>query len=188
MDLKTTFLNETIFMAQPEVFIVKGNEHMGCILKKSIYGLKQASRQWNSKFDQVIKKFGFKENDVENCVYTMIKGGKVIIIVLYVDDILLASSDKRMLHEIEGFLSSNSSYDLGIEVHRNRIKGVLGFPKRHILRKMFKRFNMDKSKAAPVPIAKGHKFSEEQYLKNQLELDELKDIPYGSAVKSLMYA
>jgi hypothetical protein len=47
MDVKTVFLNgdlhETIFMAQLEGFVVKGKEHMGCRLKKSIYGLKQAS-------------------------------------------------------------------------------------------------------------------------------------------------
>jgi hypothetical protein len=107
MDVKTAFLNgdldETICMAQPEGFVVKGKEHLGCRLKKSIYGFKQASRQWNLKFDQVIKKFGFKENDVDNCIYTKIKGGKFIILVLYVDDILLASSDKRMLHETKGF-------------------------------------------------------------------------------------
>ena len=44
MDVKTAFLNgdlnETIFMAQPEGFAIKGKEHMGCKLKKSIYGLK----------------------------------------------------------------------------------------------------------------------------------------------------
>ena len=54
MDVKTAFLNgdlnETIFMAQLESFAIKGKEHMGCKLKKSIYGLKQASRQWNLKF------------------------------------------------------------------------------------------------------------------------------------------
>ena len=49
MDVKTAFLNgDLIFMAQPEGFAIKGKEHMGCKLKKSIYGLKQASRQWNS--------------------------------------------------------------------------------------------------------------------------------------------
>jgi len=53
----------------------------------------------------VIKKFGFKENDVDNCIYTKIKEGKFIIIMLCVDDILLASSDKCMLHETKGFLN-----------------------------------------------------------------------------------
>jgi len=73
MDVKTAFLNddlhETIFMAQPEGFVVKGKEHMGCRLKKSIYGLKQVSRQWYLKFDDVIKNFGFIENLKDNCIY-----------------------------------------------------------------------------------------------------------------------
>jgi hypothetical protein len=63
IDVKTAFLNgdldETVYMAQPEGFTIKGKEHMGCMLRKSIYGLKQASRQWNLKFDQVIKRSWF---------------------------------------------------------------------------------------------------------------------------------
>jgi len=65
MDVKTTFLNgdlhENVYMAQPEGFIMKGKEHMGCKLKRSIYGLKQASRQWYIKFDEIIRQFDFKE-------------------------------------------------------------------------------------------------------------------------------
>jgi hypothetical protein len=63
MDVKTTFLNgdleENVYMAQPKGFVMEGKERMGCRLKKSIYGLKQASRQWYLKFDQQIKIFGF---------------------------------------------------------------------------------------------------------------------------------
>jgi Reverse transcriptase (RNA-dependent DNA polymerase) len=68
MDVKIVFLNgdlhEKIYMKQHEGFIVKGKEHMGCRLKRSIYGLKQASRQWYLKFDQVIAEFGFKKNNI----------------------------------------------------------------------------------------------------------------------------
>jgi hypothetical protein len=49
MDVKTTFLNcdlqESVYMTQLEGFAIEGNEHMGCRLKKFIYGLKKASRQ-----------------------------------------------------------------------------------------------------------------------------------------------
>jgi hypothetical protein len=60
MDVKTAFFNEdlekNIYMSQPKGFAMEGKERMGCRLKKSIYGLKQASRQWYLKFDKNDKK------------------------------------------------------------------------------------------------------------------------------------
>ena len=65
MDVKTVFLNGDLYgnfyMAQPKDFVMEGKENLGCRLKKSIYGLKQASRQWYLKFDETIRMFGFKE-------------------------------------------------------------------------------------------------------------------------------
>jgi hypothetical protein len=170
MDVKTAFLNgdlyEDVYMTQPKGFVVKGKEHMGCRLKKSIYGLKQASRQWNIKFDETIKIFGFKENVEDNCVYVKFKKGKFIFLILYVDDILLASNDVRLLQETKGFLSSNfdmkdlgeASYVLGIQIHRDRRNGVLGLSQKAYLEKVLKKFNMHASKATPAPIQKGDKF------------------------------
>jgi hypothetical protein len=77
---------------------------MGCRLKKSIYGLKQASRQWYLKFDRTLKDFGFKENIEDNCVYAKFKNEKYIFLILYVDDILFASSDINLLMEMKKFL------------------------------------------------------------------------------------
>jgi hypothetical protein len=107
---------------------------MGCHLKKSIYGLKQASRQWHLKFYRTIKDFGFKENIEDNCVHAKFKNGKYIFLILYVVVILLASSDVNLLLETNKFLSSKfdmkdlgeGSFVLGIEIHRDRTKGVLG--------------------------------------------------------------
>jgi hypothetical protein len=98
---------------------------MGCHLRRSIYGLKQASRQWYIKFDQTIIKFGFEENKEDNCIYAKSKNGKYIFLILYVDDIHLASSDKDLLAKTESVLSSNfdmkdigdASYVLEIEFH-----------------------------------------------------------------------
>jgi hypothetical protein len=138
MDVKTVFLNdelqESVYMTQPEGFSIEGKEHIGCRLKKSIYRLKQASRQWYLKFNELVKKFCFVENSVDNCIYIKIKGSMFIILILYVDDILLVSSDKNLLYETKRFLSSNfdmkglvdTSYVLSIEIHRDRTKGVLG--------------------------------------------------------------
>ena len=59
------------------------------VLQKSIYGLKQASKSWNIRFDQAVKGFGFIQNRDEPCVYNRIKGDKLVFLILYVDDILL---------------------------------------------------------------------------------------------------
>ena len=97
MDVNITFLNgdleEEVYMDQPEGFSIKGKEHMVCKLKKSIYGLKQASRQWYIKFNDTITSFGFKENTVDRCIYMKVSGSKFVFLVLYVDDILIAAND-----------------------------------------------------------------------------------------------
>jgi hypothetical protein len=112
-------------MTQPKDFAVKGKEHMGYHLRKSIYGLKQASRQWYLNFDETIRSFCFKENTEDNCIYAKFRNGNFIFLILYVADILLASSDVSLLLETKKFLSSNfdmkdldeSSFVLGIEIH-----------------------------------------------------------------------
>jgi len=72
MDVKTAFLNgdieETIYMIQPENFVLGNSKSMVFKLNKSIYGLKQASRQWYYKFHQVITSYGFEANAVDDCV------------------------------------------------------------------------------------------------------------------------
>jgi hypothetical protein len=70
--------------------------------------------QWYSKFDETIRNFGFKENEEDNCIYAKFKNGRFIFLILYVDDILLASSDLNLLLETKRFLSSNFDMkDLG---------------------------------------------------------------------------
>ena len=100
MDVKTAFLNgnleEEVYMDQPEGFPIEGKGHMVCKPKKSIYGLKQALRQWYIKFNNTITSFGFEENLIDRCIYRNVSGSKFMFIVLYVDDILLATNDLGM--------------------------------------------------------------------------------------------
>jgi hypothetical protein len=131
MDVKTAFLNEDlyedVYMTQPKGFVVEGKENLGCRLKKSIYGLKQASSQWYLKFNKTIRNFEFKENKEDSCIYAKFKNMKFIFLILYVDDILLASSDVDLLLETKKFLSlkfyikdlGEASFVLRIEIHRD---------------------------------------------------------------------
>ena len=101
MDVKTAFLNgfleEEVYMSQPEGFISKNKPNQVCKLKRSIYGLKQASRSWNIRFDETIKRFGFIKNVDEPCIYKKTSGSAIVFLVLYVDDILLIGNDIPML-------------------------------------------------------------------------------------------
>ena len=138
MDVKTIFLNsdleDEVYMKQPEGFSFREGEHLVCKLKKSIYGLKQASRQWYYKFHGVSTSFGFVENPMDQCIYQKVSGSKTCFLVLYVDDILLATNDKGMMHGVKQLLSKNfdmkdmgdASYFIGIKIHRDRSSGILG--------------------------------------------------------------
>ena len=138
MDLKTTFLNgdleEEVYMKQPKGFSSSESEHLVCKLNKSINGLKQASRQWCLKFHKAISFFGFEENVMDNCIYHKVSGSKICYLVLYMDDMLLAINDLGTLYKVKQFLFKNfdmkdmgeTSYVIGIKIHRERSQGILG--------------------------------------------------------------
>jgi hypothetical protein len=79
MDVKIAFLNgeleEEIYMIQPGGYVVKCQEDKVCKLVKSLYGLKQAFKQWHEKFDVILISAGFSVNKADRCVYYHHGGG-----------------------------------------------------------------------------------------------------------------
>ena len=128
MDVKTTFLNENlnecIYIVELEGFIAKGQKTKVCKLQKSIYRLKQVSRSWNIKFDQLIKSFGFNQcPDHEPFVYKRCNEHVVVFLVLYIDDILLIGNDIQTLSSVKIWLSTQFDMkDLGEASHILGIK------------------------------------------------------------------
>ena len=105
MDVKTAFLNghltEDVYMMQSEGIVDPSNAGNICKLRKSIYGLKQASRSWNIHFDEVVKEFDFIKNEEDACVYKKESGSSVAFLILYVDDILPIGNDIPMLESVK---------------------------------------------------------------------------------------
>lgn len=120
-------------MTQFESFESKGANKV-CKLNRSIDVLKQASRSWNLRFDETIKRFDFIKNEDEPCVYKKTSGSAVVFLILYVDNILLMENDVPMLQSVKLWLSKNFSmkdmgeaaYILGIKIYRDRSKRLLG--------------------------------------------------------------
>ena len=100
MDVKTTFLNEFIkeelYMMQPEGFVNPKSANKVCKLQWSIYGLVQASRSWNIRFDKLIKAYGFIQTFGEACIYKKVSGSYVAFLIVYVDDILLIGDNVEL--------------------------------------------------------------------------------------------
>ena len=140
--------------------------------------------------------FGFIEIKFDQCIYMKVSRSKFIFMVLYVDDILLASSDVNLLNDTKRLLFANfdmknlgeSSFVLGIEIFCDRSRNLLRLSQRAYIDRVLKRFNMQMCKAGNVPIVKGDKLSNEQCPKNNLEKDAMKTILYASVIGSLMYA
>ena len=120
-------------MEQPLDFTSSDSDHKVCKLQISIYGLKHASRSWNTRFNDVIKMFDFIKNE-EPCVYKKINGSAVTFLVLYVDDILLIGNDIPILASIKLWLSKEftmkdlgeASYIIGIKIYRDKSKRMIG--------------------------------------------------------------
>ncbi|WVZ90383.1 hypothetical protein U9M48_036690 [Paspalum notatum var. saurae] len=200
MDVKTAFLNENlsedVYMTQPDGFVDPQNAGKVCKLLKSIYGLKQASRSWNLRFDEVVKGFGFIKNVEEPCVYKKVSGSALVFLVLYVDDILLIGNDILMLEAVKDSLKKSFSmkdlgeaaYILGIKIYRDRSKRLIGLSQSTYIDKVLKRFNMHDYKKGFLPISPGTILSKTQCPLTTDEQKRMSEIPYTSAIGSIMYA
>ncbi|KAK8680627.1 hypothetical protein V6N13_109567 [Hibiscus sabdariffa] len=200
MDVKYAFLNgkleEDVYMTQPEGFITPGNITKVCKLKRSIYGLKQASRSWNLCFNEATKEFGFIKNEDEPCVYKKISRSIVSFLILYVDDILIIGDDIPTLQSIKTWLSScffmkdlgEATYILGVKIYRDRSRRLLGLSQNTYIDKVLKRFSMEESKRGFLPMRHGISLSKEMCPSTPQESERMIQIPYASAIGSIMYA
>jgi hypothetical protein len=200
MDVKTAFLNgnllEDVYMTQPEGFVDPENSGKVCKLQRSIYGLKQASRSWNLRFDESVKEFGFIKNEDEPCVYQKVSGSAIVFLVLYVDDILLIGNDIPILQNVKAWLGKcfsmkdlgEAAYILGIKIYRDRSRKLLGLSQSTYIDKVLKRFSMQDSKRGFLPMSHGINLSKTQCPMTQDERDRMNKIPYASAIGSIMYA
>ena len=99
--LKWVFLKEELYMMKPKGFVNPKGTNKIWKLQRSIYGLVQASRSWNIRFDKLIKAYGFIQTFGEACIYKKVSGSSVAFLILYVDDILLIGNDIEFLDSIK---------------------------------------------------------------------------------------
>ena len=200
MDVKTAFLNgeleEEVYMRQPEGFAEGGKEHLVCKLRKSLYGLKQSPRAWNTVIDKFFKENDFIQSEADHCIYSKSYGTSIVIIALYVDDLIIASNDENQMSCIKASLGQRFEmkdlgplqYCLGIQITRDRKNRTLCMSQEKYIADMLERFHMAECKEVATPLDPSVKLTKEMEPKTEKEILEMKTVPYRSAVGSLMYA
>ncbi|GJU67303.1 putative RNA-directed DNA polymerase [Tanacetum coccineum] len=99
-----------------------------CRLRKSLYGLKQALRNWYQKFTSVLLKLGFKQSFVDHSLFTYKRGKVFVGSLIYVDDVIIVGNNQEKIQEIKTHLDRRFNikdldplkYFLGIEAARTK--------------------------------------------------------------------
>jgi hypothetical protein len=167
MDVKSAFLNglldEEIYMEQPEGFVDPDHPDKVCLLKKAIYGLKQASRAWNQQFHGVLLELGFTRTRSDAGVYHRQDDGGTLIIILYVDDITIFGDSLENVTNLKATLSKRyemtdlgeiESY-LGIRIKRDRSIKQLEIDQSRYILEIVDRFGLSNAHSAPTPLPSG---------------------------------
>ncbi|GJT41679.1 putative ribonuclease H-like domain-containing protein [Tanacetum coccineum] len=191
MDVKTAFLNgdlqEEVFVSQPEGFEDQENPTHVYRLKKALYGLKQAPRAWYDTLSKFLMANNFFKGAVDPTLFTRKSGKHILLVQIYVDDIIFASTDhnacnifsKEMSSKFQMSMMGQMSFFLGLQVSQS--PGGIFINQAKYALETLKKYGMDLSDPVDTPMV------------DRLKLDEdLMGIPvdqtrFRGMVGSLMY-
>ena len=194
MDVSSAYLNselhDTVYMKQPPHFVDEKHPDKVLKLKKSLYGLKQSGREWNSTLDKSLKKLGFQPCVSDPCIYTQRQGSCYSIILVYVDDIIVGSTSLKKLNKIKNDIGSEFecvdggelSHFLGMEFHRDGELGSITVSQKQYVLNALQQMGMQDCKEASTPLEPGYQVSCSDEKCAKVDVTE-----YQSAIGVLMY-
>jgi hypothetical protein len=161
MDVKTAFLNgiieEEVYIEKLEGFETFDRDSHVCRLKRALYGLKQAPRAWYTQIDNYFTGLGFTKSEADANLYQIVVEGKLLIIVLYVDDLIL-TGDEQLIHSCKDNLEKEFEmkdlglfhYFLGLEIWQR--DGELFVSQGKYAREILGKFHMEGYKPMDTPL------------------------------------
>ncbi|EOY10542.1 Cysteine-rich RLK (RECEPTOR-like protein kinase) 8 [Theobroma cacao] len=179
-------LNEEVYMKRPSGYLSTSDDRV-CWLRKSLYGLKRASRQCFAKFSTAILRFGFTQYKADTSLFLHHKGTSFTAILVYVNDVIIATSDISHTKALKQYLTAwfpikdlgNHKYFLGLEV--GRCRGGIAWSQRKYTLDILREAGMLASKPVHFPIEQNHKLA--------LDDSDLLDDPsfYSRLIGRLIY-
>lgn len=190
MDIKNAFLHgdivDEVYISQPPGFVKdKGKV---CRLNKAIYGLNISPKIFNQCFDQfAVNVMKFQRSDSDRCLYSKMVDGDLVQILIYVDDILVASSNQMVIDNVKSELSKKFDIVdlgaiqtfLGISIEYDVCTGVMLLNQSKFIEKVIDRFGLRDSNPATTPI--------EHRLQLEKEEKVSENVPFRQLIGSLLY-
>ena len=192
MDVKTAYLHAPIdceiYMEQPEGYEKrsKSGEKLVCKLHKSLYGLKQSGRNWNAMLHTCLVENDFVQNPADTCVYTREKHNEKVILIIWVDDLIIAANNESVLGNVKGMLTERFKMkDMGklrhfLGIDFEQANGVVKMSQERYVRKILDRFEMQDCKSRETPCE-----PKLEYTEDAEKMQEPRK--YREAVGSLIY-
>ncbi|GJT45704.1 retrovirus-related pol polyprotein from transposon TNT 1-94 [Tanacetum coccineum] len=191
MDVKTTFLNgelkEEVYVSQPEGFVDPDHPTHVYRLKKALYGLKQSPQAWYDTLSQFLLDNNFSKGAVDPTLFTRKTGKHILLVQIYVDDIIFASTDPKACDIFSNEMSSKfqmsmmgqMSFFLGLQVSQN--PGGIFINQSKFALEILKKFGMDSCDPVDTPMVDRLKLDEDPL---GIPVDQTR---FRSMVGSLMY-
>lgn len=198
IDIKTAFLNadldKPIFMTQPEGFLVPGKEDWPVLLKKALYGTKQAPMLWSKTLKGKLEAAGLKPLAADGCVYIRVKGNETAILVVYVDDVIYASNKKKSLKIFVDYMASEfenrnlpPTRFLGLNMERDRSSHQIFISQRYTILSLLEKYGMVNCTPVLTPADPNAHLTASMLPTSEGEKLDMTKVPYKSAVGALLY-
>ena len=170
LDVKSAYLHspieETIFLEQPEGFEKKSTtgEKLVCKLNKSIYGLKQAARNWNKSLESFLLSIEFQRSKSDSCLFTRKESQGHTYVLTWVDDIIVCSPDEQTVKDLKETFAENYEMDdrgklswfLGMRITRS--DDSISIDQEQNISSVLKEFSMSDCKPVSTPAQVNLKF------------------------------
>jgi len=202
MDVITAYVQgdllSEIYMEQPTMFEEKGtpeDKNKVCKLLRLLYGLKQSGREWHQKSHTCLNNVGLQHTENEPCVFVGQIQNEMVIVIVYVDDLLIASRSLKVLNTVKSKLCEKFKMKdlgpgteiLGICVEREGTTGSIRISQDAYVKRIIEKFAMNYAKPVSTPIEAGIKLSRDEEATSKEEKEEMKRVPYRKLVGSLTY-
>ncbi|GJX28766.1 retrovirus-related pol polyprotein from transposon TNT 1-94 [Tanacetum coccineum] len=171
MDVKTAFLNgilrEEVYVSQPDGFVDPDNPNHVYRLKKALYGLKQAPRAWYDLLSSFLLSQGFSKGTVDPTLFISRKGKDILLVQIYVDDIIFASTTTELCDKFFEIMCSKFkmsmmgkiSFFLGLQISQS-LRGIFLNQSKYALESL-KKYRIESGDPVDTPMVEKSKLDED---------------------------